>query len=100
VAHDIALCPGGACPLREGCYRFRAAPDARQDWLTTPPYDPATGACSLFWDLRPIAPSDDDVRFHAYLLWQREGRPEGRADEHWAAARAALDAAFLARLAR
>jgi hypothetical protein len=23
------------------------------------------------------------IRARAYLIWQREGRPEGRADDHW-----------------
>jgi hypothetical protein len=26
---------------------------------------------------------DHDLRRRAYDLWEREGRPEGRADEHW-----------------
>jgi Protein of unknown function (DUF2934) len=26
---------------------------------------------------------DRIVREHAYLLWEQEGRPEGRADEYW-----------------
>jgi DUF2934 family protein len=26
---------------------------------------------------------EERVRERAYLLWEREGRPEGRADEHW-----------------
>jgi hypothetical protein len=26
------------------------------------------------------------IREHAYFLWEQEGRPEGRAEEHWHAA--------------
>ncbi len=26
---------------------------------------------------------EDRVRARAYALWEREGRPEGRAEEHW-----------------
>jgi hypothetical protein len=33
------------------------------------------------------------VRERAYFLWEREGRPEGRADEHWRRAAAELEAA-------
>ena len=37
--------------------------------------------------------SDDDltsrVRERAYFLWIEEGRPEGKAEEHWRRARAA-----------
>src|ERR1700754_399505 len=37
---------------------------------------------------------DEDLRLRAYYLWEAAGRPEGRADEHWAQARreARLDA--------
>lgn len=36
------------------------------------------------------APSDSDIASAAYLIWLAEGRPEGRAEAHWHAARAAL----------
>lgn len=26
------------------------------------------------------------IREHAYFMWEQEGRPEGRAEEHWHAA--------------
>jgi Protein of unknown function (DUF2934) len=32
----------------------------------------------------------DEVRARAYALWEREGRPEGRAEAHWAEAEAEL----------
>ena len=28
----------------------------------------------------------DKVRARAYAIWEREGRPDGRADSHWAMA--------------
>jgi hypothetical protein len=39
----------------------------------------------------PARDRDEDqaVRETAYMLWEREGRPEGRAREHWARAMAA-----------
>jgi hypothetical protein len=27
--------------------------------------------------------SEQDIREAAYLIWEHEGRPEGRADDHW-----------------
>ena len=33
------------------------------------------------------AGGDDDIRRKAYELWEKEGRPEGRHDEHWHRAR-------------
>jgi hypothetical protein len=30
-----------------------------------------------------IEPSEEAVRLRSYQIWEREGRPEGRANEHW-----------------
>ncbi|NIK47691.1 DUF2934 domain-containing protein [Variibacter gotjawalensis] len=30
--------------------------------------------------------SEDAIRFKAFELWELEGRPDGRASDHWAAA--------------
>ena len=29
---------------------------------------------------------DEQIRTHAYKLWEDEGRPEGRHDDHWSRA--------------
>lgn len=36
--------------------------------------------------------SDDAIRARARSIWEREGRPEGRADDHWRLARLELAA--------
>jgi hypothetical protein len=36
---------------------------------------------------------EDRIRRRAYEIWEREGRPEGRASEHWYQAASELDAA-------
>ena len=36
--------------------------------------------------------SDENIRQRAQRIWEREGRPEGRADEHWQMARSELAA--------
>ena len=33
------------------------------------------------------------IRLRAYEIWEREGRPDGRADEHWLLARWELEQA-------
>ena len=33
---------------------------------------------------------DDEIRTRAYQLWEEEGRPEGRAEQHWFTARESL----------
>jgi hypothetical protein len=41
-------------------------------------------------DTNPLDPSESDlrrIRERAYLLWESEGRPEGRADDYWERAR-------------
>ena len=33
---------------------------------------------------------DEQVQERAYVLWEQEGKPEGRAEEHWRQARSEL----------
>ena len=40
------------------------------------------------------------IHEHAYLLWDRAGRPEGRSDEFWFAARATFEHDAVEQLAR
>jgi hypothetical protein len=37
-----------------------------------------------------INPSEEDITALAHQLWEEEGRPEGKADEHWRRAEAQL----------
>lgn len=39
-------------------------------------------------------PSEDEIRVRSYLIWQREGCPDGRSEEHWLRAKAELEAEF------
>ncbi len=45
---DVTMCPGGACPLRQRCFRYRAVPDARQEWFGAVPFDEEAATCALF----------------------------------------------------
>jgi hypothetical protein len=36
--------------------------------------------------------SEEEVRQRSYEIWQREGCPDGKADEHWFRAKAELEA--------
>lgn len=38
----------------------------------------------------PPEPTEAEIQHEAYLLWIEEGRPEGRDQEHWFAARELL----------
>jgi hypothetical protein len=38
----------------------------------------------------PPEPTESEIQHEAYLLWIEEGRPEGRDQEHWFAARELL----------
>jgi hypothetical protein len=44
-------------------------------------------------ELHPT-PSEEQIRVRSYLIWEREGRPEGKSQEHWQRAKAELDAEF------
>ncbi len=37
-------------------------------------------------------PEDDRIRRRAHAIWEREGRPDGRQQEHWAQARREIEA--------
>lgn len=50
---DISMCMGGACPLKENCYRFRAVPSPFQSFLEKPPFEGEK--CEL---LKPIQKFD------------------------------------------
>ncbi len=39
-------------------------------------------------------PSEEEIRVRSYLIWEREGRPEGKSEEHWLQAKAELEAEF------
>jgi|GEM_PF-1600714 hypothetical protein len=39
-----------------------------------------------------IEPSEEAIRLRSYQIWEREGRPEGCAGEHWARAKMELEA--------
>lgn len=43
--------------------------------------------------------SEDEIRMRSYLIWDREGRPEGKSEEHWRRAKAELEAEFQAKCA-
>lgn len=42
------------------------------------------------WAVAKQALSDDDIRPRAYHIWEREGCPDGRAEDHWQMARSEL----------
>ncbi len=91
MPHDVTMCPGTGCPLRDDCYRFRAVVAGRQHFFGTAPYDPATGTCDWLWDLAKLRPTEAAIRDAAYYRWLAAGRPEGQAEDHWRAARDELE---------
>lgn len=36
--------------------------------------------------------TDEQIREHAHRLWEREGKPDGRADDFWHQAKSELEA--------
>jgi hypothetical protein len=46
---DITMCPGGSCPMKENCYRFKAQPsEFRQAWFTNPPWKEGTDIVDFY----------------------------------------------------
>jgi hypothetical protein len=46
---DITMCPGGDCPLKETCYRYKAEPSDYQSYWFEPPY--YAGICEHYWEI-------------------------------------------------
>jgi hypothetical protein len=52
---DITMCPGGECPLKETCYRFKANPSSWQSFFHEPPYkieyysEGKNISCEYYW---------------------------------------------------
>ncbi|MBU6297295.1 MAG: DUF2934 domain-containing protein [Alphaproteobacteria bacterium] len=46
---------------------------------------------------KQTTPSDEEIRVRSYLIWEREGCPEGKSAEHWLRAKAELEAEFEAK---
>ncbi|WP_035692382.1 DUF6209 family protein [Azospirillum halopraeferens] len=62
------------------------APEPPEERVPPPPAELLAAARAF--EAPPAAPSEDDLlRGRAYEIWQEEGHPEGRAAEHWHAAR-------------
>lgn len=100
MPYDITMCPGDGCPLRDRCFRARAVPSARQDWLGSEPYNATLNRCEMFWDVASFAPTEEAIRERAYHLWLASGCPEGQADAHWRQASEELERAYAERLRR
>jgi hypothetical protein len=51
---DITMCPGGNCPMRETCYRYKAKPnDPWQSYFTETPFKMIEGKidCDHYMEL-------------------------------------------------
>jgi Protein of unknown function (DUF2934) len=83
MLHDQLHCPGGECPLRRDCVRYRARVYGRQDFFGSPPFDRAAQSCAHHMPLGALIPSAATIRTSAYHRWQAAGSPEGRAEEFW-----------------
>lgn len=98
MSEDLTHCPGGACPRRNQCYRYRAETFGRFDAFGDAPWNADRQNCEQFWDIARLGPTEEDIRFRAYLRWQAAGSPADTADADWQIARAELEASVRERL--
>ncbi len=94
----MMACPGGSCPLKADCLRYRRVVHGRRSIFGAAPYDATTGTCAHFAPIDAARPTDDQIRERAYHLWLSSGRPDGHADANWSQARSELEASFLGEL--
>jgi hypothetical protein len=87
--------PGGSGPstAAQPAAATKAAPresDAKRSEQGLPPT--ATADLAAEGRRAPMDDREQRIREIAYFLWEQEGYPDGRAEEHWAAAQAVVDA--------
>ena len=75
--------------LRESVYNAANA-DSKQQESTPVPVPAIPEPAVMAFASDDAWPSDGDIQVAAYLLWQRLGRPDGRHEEIWHAARRSL----------
>jgi hypothetical protein len=49
LMHDIAMCQGGECPVKDNCWRYLAPADRWQSYIQAPPF--TEEGCDYFWDV-------------------------------------------------
>jgi hypothetical protein len=47
---DISMCPGGECPLKENCLRYKSKPGMLQTYFLTPPF--VKDSCDYFYPVK------------------------------------------------
>jgi hypothetical protein len=61
---DFCMCPGGECPIKNRCYRYRAIHDLAQPYFRDIPYDFVKNECQGFKDINktsaPVRKIDDE----------------------------------------
>ncbi|MBW4493498.1 MAG: DUF2934 domain-containing protein [Oscillatoria princeps RMCB-10] len=72
-------------PSRKIAIASRRSGWAGRIFFGSPPYNFATQSCEYFWPPRPI--EEADIQTRAYHIWQNQGCPEGKEEEHWLQAR-------------
>ena len=84
----------GPSPAARPAAAKKAGPPRNTDAKRSEQGSPPTASAGLAAEGR--RPRMDDraqrIREIAYFLWEQEGYPDGRAEEHWAAAEAVVDA--------
>jgi hypothetical protein len=89
--------PGGSDPspaIGPAAAATKAAAPGGSDAKRSEPESPPTASAGLAAEGRRPRMDDREQRIReiAYFLWKQEGYPDGRAEEHWAAAEAVVDA--------
>ncbi len=87
MPYDITLCSGEGCPLRKYCKRSTLEVLGRQDFFGTVPFNTTTKDCDYFYENETFRALQ---REKAYQLWQQEGNPHGKDEQHWQEARQAV----------
>eukprot|EP01098_Paradermamoeba_levis_P003111 TRINITY_DN144_c0_g1_i1.p1 TRINITY_DN144_c0_g1~~TRINITY_DN144_c0_g1_i1.p1 ORF type:complete len:100 (+),score=19.95 TRINITY_DN144_c0_g1_i1:102-401(+) len=80
---ELTACPGGDCPLKQDCLRYRAVRYGRYNSWGSIPYDQQKKSCEHFVSINKLKPTEESIRQRAYMIYLNNGKIEGRDKENY-----------------
>jgi hypothetical protein len=80
MPHDITLCAGGDCPLKQFCYRHTTEVLGRQNFFGSLNFDFSTNHCQFFIKNDTYF---GHIRLKAFKIWETNKLPDKNSKHYW-----------------
>ena len=80
MPHDITLCAGGDCPLKQFCYRHTAEVLGKQNFFGSLYFDFSTKNCPFFIKNDAYF---GHIRLKAFTIWELDKQPDKNTKHYW-----------------